>query len=327
VGAALTGRQLLLTCGLFLTCATPLLASAGQPDQMARIGVLDPQGASQFEEYLVRGLHELGYTEGQNIAIEWRRGAATPEEIRTQAADLERLNVELIVAMGSPATRAALESTAKPIVMQVGDPVLAGFAASLARPGGRATGVSIQTTDLNRKRLELLRQLAPRARRVAYLSNSSNPLAAPDHAEVKKAAQVLGITLQIISASNDAEIDAALQLLRRNAADGVVVTADLTLLANRAKIARAVREAKLPAVFPFREYHDVGALISYSPNQQEVFHRAATYVDRILKGADPAELPIEQISTYEVVIDLRIAREMHFKIPRELLYRADEIIR
>jgi ABC-type uncharacterized transport system substrate-binding protein len=326
VSAALTGCRALFTCGLFATIVSALPASADQPSPAPRIGVLDPQGASPFEEYLRKGLRELGYAEGQNITIEWRRGAATQEEMRAQAADLARLNVDLIVAIGSPATRAALEATAKPIVMQVGDPVLAGFAASLARPGGRATGVSIQTTDLNQKRLELLRQLAPHARRVVYLNNLSNPLAVSDLAEMQKSARTLGVKLLTISASNDAEIDAALQALRKSAADGVVVTADLTLLANRAKVARAVREAKLPAVFPFREYHDVGALMSYSPNQVEVFRRAATYVDRILKGANPAELPIEQISTYEVVIDARIAREMHIKVPQELLYRADEVI-
>jgi putative ABC transport system substrate-binding protein len=144
---------------------------------------------------------------------------------------------------------------------------------------------------------------------------------------MEKGARALGVKLLMISASNDAEIDAALQALRQTTADGVVVSADLTWLANRAKVARAVREAKLPTVFPFREFHEFGALISYSPNQAEAYHRLATYVDRVLKGANPAELPIEQISTYEVVVDLRIAREMHIKVPQELLYRADQVIR
>ena len=300
--------------------------SAEQPAPIPRIGVLNPQSASQFEEYLVRGLREVGYTQGQNIVIEWRRGAASPEEIRVQAADLAKLNVDLIVAIGSPATRAALDVTTKSVVMQVGDPVLAGFAINLARPGGRATGVSTQTTELNRKRLELLRQLVPRARQVVCLINSSNLATAPELQEMHDAARALGVKLQTISASNDAEIDAALRSLRQSAPAGVVVMADLTLLANKSKLARGIRDARIPAVFPYREYHDVGVLISYSPNQKEVFRRTAAYVDRILKGANPAELPIEQISTYEVVVDLRVAREMHIKIPQELLYRANEVI-
>jgi ABC-type uncharacterized transport system substrate-binding protein len=316
----------LFTCGVLSTIVTALPVSAVQPT-IARIGVLDPQSAVQFEEYLRGGLRELGYAEGQNIIIEWRRGAKTQEEMHAQAADLAKANVDLIVTMGSPATRAALQSTTKPVAMLVGDPVLAGFAKSFAHPGGRATGVSIQTTDLNRKRLELLRQVVPRARRVVYLLNLSNPLAAHENAEMEKGARALGVQLLMISASNDAEIDAALQSLRQTTADGVVVSADLTWLANRAKVARAVREAKLPTVFPFREFHEFGALISYSPNQAEAYHRLATYVDRVLKGASPSELPIEQISTYQVVVDLRIAREMHIKVPQELLYRADEVIR
>jgi putative ABC transport system substrate-binding protein len=211
--------------------------------------------------------------------------------------------------------------------MMVGDPVVAGFAATFSRPGGKATGVSIQTTDLNRKRLELLRQLAPHVQRVAYLINSANPLAVPDLAEMQNGAKALGVKLILIDVQNPAGITTALQAIRNSAADGVVVTADLTLLANRVKVAGAIREARLPAVFPYREYHDAGVLMSYSPNQKEVLHRLATYVDRILKGANPADLPIEQISTYEVLIDLRVAREMHINVPQELLIRADEVIR
>jgi len=247
--------------------------------------------------------------------------------MNAQASDLAKLNVDLVLTMGSPGTRAALQATAKPVVMVVGDPIAAGFAASLARPGGRATGVSIQTTDLDRKRLELLRQLVPRARRVAYLANLSNPVATTNLAEAQKGAKALGVKVLTIGASNDAEIDTALHSLRQSKVEGVVVNADLTFLANGAKVARAVREAKLPTVFPYREYHEFGALLSYSPNLVETFQRAASYIDRILKGANPAELPIEQISTYEVVVDLRIAREMHINVPQELLYRADEVIR
>src|SRR5215470_9018332 len=157
---ALARWRFLFSCELLLAVsAVPLLTSAEQ-SSTPRIGVLNPQSAAQFEEYLRLGLREVGYGEGQNIIIEWRRGATTHEDIIAQARDLTRLNVDLIVTIGSPATRAALEATTKPVVMQTGNPVLGGFAASLRRPGGRATGVSIQTTDLNQKRLDLLHQLA-----------------------------------------------------------------------------------------------------------------------------------------------------------------------
>lgn len=325
MSAVQTALRILFTCGL-LACALPLLVTAEQPASIPRIGVLNPQSAVQFEEYLRLGLRELGYAEGRNIIIEWRRGATSQEDIRAQATDLGRLNVDLIVTIGSPATRAALEATTKAVVIQVGDPVLGGFAASLRRPGGRATGVSIQTGDLNRKRLDFLHQLAPRARRIACLTNDANPVGQRERPEFQSAARALNIKLLFISAKTDAEIDAALESFRVSAADGVVITPDLTWLANRVKVARAVREARIPAVFPYREYHESGVLLSYSVDEKEVFRRMATYVDKILKGANPAELPIEQISTYELVIDLRVAREMHIQVPQELLYRASEVI-
>ena len=323
---ALARSRFLLTCGLLALSMVPLLTSAERPS-IPRIGVLNPQSAAEFEEYLRLGLRELGYAEGQNIIIEWRRGATSHEDIRVQATDLGRLNVDLIVTIGSPATRAALEGTTKPVVMQIGDPVLGGFAASLSRPGGRATGVSIQTPDLNRKRLDLLHQLAPRARRVVCLTNPANPLGLRERPEFLSAAQALNMKLVFIDAKDDAEIDAALQSFRVSAADAVMVSPDLTWLASKAKVARAVREARVPAVFPYREYHEVGALLSYSVDEKQAFQRMATYVDKVLKGANPAELPIDQISTYEMIIDLRIAREMHIQVPQELLYRANEVIR
>ena len=327
MSAALVASKILFRCGLLTTCALPLLVSADQPTPIPRIGVLNPQSAAQFEEYLRLGLRELGYAEGQNISIEWRRGATSNEDIRAQATDLGRLNADLIVTIGSPATRAALEATTKAVVMQVGDPVLGGFAASLRQPGGRATGVSMQTGDLNGKRLDLLHQLAPRLRRVALLTNDANPVGQRERPEFQSAARALNIELLFISAKADAEVDAALQFFRLSSADGVLISPDLTWLANKAKVARAVREARIPAMFPYREYHESGALMSYSVDEKEVFRRMATYVDKILKGANPAELPIEQISTYELIIDLRLAREMRIQVPQELLYRANKVIR
>jgi putative ABC transport system substrate-binding protein len=294
---------------------------------MTRIGVLNPQGVpTSIEDALRHGLRKVGHVEGRNLVIEWRRNAANRDEMHTQATDLAASRVDLIVAIGSPATRAALDATTTPVVFSSGDPVGGGFAASLARPGGMATGVSIQTTDLNRKRLELVHQLEPHARRVAYLFNNANPLMAPDLAEIEAGARALGVTLVPLGATTDAEIDRMLDALRQRPVDAVVVSGDFTLLASKANITRAVREAKLPAVFPYREYHESGALMSYAPDMEEVMYRIATYVDRILRGARPGELPIEQISTYELMIDLRVARFMHLRVPQELIVRANAVV-
>jgi putative ABC transport system substrate-binding protein len=304
------------------------LGNAELPAGIPRVGVLNPQDAPpSMEDGLRQGLRDLGYVEGENIVIDWRRSARTPQQMRQQASELEKSDVALIVTMGTPATRAALDATGKPVVFMVGDPVATGFAGSLAKPGGNATGVSVLSTELNQKRLELLRELAPRARRIAYLTTPSNPLAAHDLAEMRKAARTLHLQLLPLNAQNADEVDAALKELRHGKADALVVTADLGLVAYKAEIARAVREARIPAMFPFKEYHDVGVLISYAPNYQGAMRRAAHYVDRILRGGKPAELPIEQTSQYEMIIDLRVAREMHIDVPEALLLRAHEVIR
>jgi len=280
-----------------------------------------------MEDGLRQGLRDLGYIEGQSIVIDWRRSGRTPEQMRQQASELVRSKVDLIVTMGSPSTRAALDATRKPVVFIVGDPVAAGFAASLAKPGGSAAGVSVLSTELDRKRLELLRELAPRARRIAYLTNASNPSAAHDLAQAQSAAQALDLQLLPLSAQTADEIDAALKELRRGKADGLVVTPDLGLFAYRAKIAKAVREARIPTIFPFRDYHDVGVLMSYGPDPEDATRRAARYVDRILRVDKPAELPIEQTSKYEMIIDLRVTGTMHIDVSEALLQRANKVIR
>ena len=280
-----------------------------------------------MEDSLRQGLRDLGYTEGENIVIDWRRSGRTPEQMCQQASELAKSEIDLIVTMGTPATRAALDATRKPVVFIVGDPVASGFAASLAKPGGNATGVSTISTELNQKRLDLLREVAPHARRIAYLTNPSNPLAAHALAEMQNAARTLHLQLLPLSAQNADEIDAAPKELRHGKADGLIVSADLGLVAYKAKIARVVREARIPAMFPFKEYHDVGVLMSYGADQHAALRRVARYIDRILRGDKPADLPIEQTSTYEMTIDMRVARQMHVDVPEALLLRADEVIR
>ena len=292
-----------------------------------RIGVLTVVlGRSDTDQGLRDGLLELGYIEGKNLVIEWRRSAANVE-LGSLATERERAKAEVIVAIGSGPARAAMKATNTPVVFFSGDPVATGLAASLAQPGGRATGVSSMTTEIVAKRLDFLHQLAPKGRRFFYLTNSSNPVAAPQLEEAQKAAQALGVQLVKLDARNDAEIDRVLSAIRRRTADGLLVSGDLFFLASRAKLARAIREARLPAVFPVKDFHADGALVSYGSDLTEVGRHMAIYVDKILKGAKPADLPIDQITKYRLIVDLREARKLGIDVPQELLLRADEVIR
>jgi putative ABC transport system substrate-binding protein len=300
---------------------------ADQPATIPRIGVLMPP-IPAMEEGLRQGLSELGYVDGKTIIVEWRRSAGQGEELRSLAVELARSKVELIVGVGTPAARAAMEATsATPIVFHVGDPVASGLVASIARPGGRATGVSVLSTELSAKRLELLQLLAPRARRIVYVWNPSNPAAAQLLGEVRHAAQKLGLRLETLTARTIPEIDRALRDMHLGAADGCLLGGDLLYVVERARITRAIREARLPTVFPYPEFHDGGALVSYGPSLKANMRRVARYVDKVLKGEKASELPVDQISKFDLVVDLREARSMNIEVPQTLLYRADEVIR
>ena len=294
-----------------------------------RIGVLiPPVKASPLEQGLREGLQELGYVEGKDIVIELRRSTSgSEEELRSLATDLAASNVDLIVASGSLAARVAARNTKLPVVFApAGDPVETGLAASLAKPEGNATGLSVMATELISKRVQFLREIAPHVRRLVYLGNSSSPFGVRAVEAAKKAAQTVGLKLMTVDARSTAELDVALRAIRKSGADGVVVAGDLLFLANKTKITEAIRNANLPAIYPLKEYHDDGALISYGPNLKEAMRRAVVYVDRILKGAKPSELPIEQISRFELIISMRAARALKLKVPPELLLRADEVI-
>ena len=311
--------------------AMTLLSCPGWADQAAipRVGALFSIGSTpSFEEGLRAGLRELGYVEGQNIVIEWRRSVGGDKELRSLAADFVRSKVELIVVNTTAAARATLETTTTiPVVFLSGDPVATGLAVSLAKPGRNGTGVSVVSTELYPKRLEYLHWLAPRTLRIGFLTNPTNPIAATQLEATRQAARTLGLQLVTLDARNEAELGAVLRALRRGVADGVIVTADVVFRLNKSKVIEAIRKARLPAMFPYREYHNEGVLMAYGPNSTEVGRKMAAYVDKILKGAKPADLPIEQLSKYELVIDLRVARELGIKVPQDLLLRADEVIR
>jgi putative ABC transport system substrate-binding protein len=327
--ASATMRGLML--GLAIAAASlSVAARADQPPTMRRIGVLAPPvfATSPYVAGLRDGLSELGYSEGKNVVIEWRLSAGGDEELRSLAADLARLKVDVIVVGNTRTARAALDvTTTVPVVFLAGDPVASGLAASLARPGGNGTGVSIVLTELTAKRLELLHQLAPRVRRIVYLINSTSPIGPPQLKAAQKAARTLGVQLVTLDARDEGELDAALRAIAKHSGGGFVVTADALFRANKAKIAQVVRKARLPAMFPAKEYHDDGVLMSYGPNTKEVGRKIAVYVDKLLRGAKPSDIPVEQVSKFELIIDMRVARAMRLDVPQALLLRADEVLR
>ena len=316
-----------LAVGLTLWCGAGVIgAAAADPPRIGFLTALPESGPDR--EGFRQGLRELGYVEGKNILIDWRH-ADTGQESQALADILVKTKVNVIVASGTPAAHAAMRATTTiPVVFaNLGDPVASGFAASLARPGRNGTGVSIDSTELYPKRVEFLHQLAPKARRITYLLNSSNPIAARMLEETELAARTLGVRLQTLDARNGREFDALLQTLGKNPPEAILVGGDSLYLANKGKVAAVVRKARIPAIFPYDGYHENGALMSYGPNMREAGRLAAGYVDKILKGANPSELPIQQISRFELVIDLRLAHEMGIVVPRELLVRAQRVIR
>jgi putative ABC transport system substrate-binding protein len=306
-----------------------LLSSArADPTAIPRIGALLSIGNSPLlADGLREGLRELGYNEGKNILIEWR-SAASDVELRSNVIDLATSKLDVIVVNTTAGARAALEArTTMPIVFVSGDPVATGLAASLATPGGNATGVSVVSTELFPKRLEYLHWIAPRARRIAFLMNSSNPIVGIQLEATQKAAALLGVQLVKLDARDESELRKVLHALERGAADAAIVSNDLLYRSTAPKVAEVLRKARLPAIFTNRQYLEEGGLMSYGPDLRDIGRKLAVYVDKILKGAKPAELPIEQLSKYELVIDLRVARELKLNVPQDVLLRADEVIR
>jgi putative ABC transport system substrate-binding protein len=238
-----------------------------------------------------------------------------------------RSKVDLIVAVGTQAARTALSETSTiPIVFMSGDPVAAGLAASLAHPGANATGLSSQTTDLMAKRLQLLQEIAPRTRRVMVLVNPDGPLHTGVLSETQKAGRSLRIDVTALNARDVKELDAVLSGIQHRSGDALIVSSDVFFIANRDQIAKAVRKAKLPTLVPNRDYWGEGVLMAYGSSLKELDHRAAVYIDKIIKGAKPGDLPIEQGSV-RLLIDLRVARELGLTVSQDLLYLADEVIR
>jgi putative ABC transport system substrate-binding protein len=307
-----------------LLCST---ARGDRPPGNVQIGVLSP-GNIASETGLRDGLSELGYVEGKNLSIEWRRYASSQDALRAAAEELVRSRVDLIMAASTQAARAALSVTSTiPVVFISADPVASGLVGSLAHPGANATGVSGQASELMAKRLQLLRQVAPASRHVTLLMNPAAPIHTAFLREAQVAGRALHMEIMPLSARTADELDAALHALQHHVGHAFIVTSDALFIVNSGKIAEAVRKARLPLVVPTRDYRADGVLMSYGSNLNWMTHRAAVYIDKILRGARPGDLPIEQSPKLELIIDLRVARELGLKVPEQVLLRADEVLR
>ncbi len=315
-----------------LLLALSFQAEAQQPAKIPRIGYLagaSPSSISDRIEAFRQGLRELGYVEGKNIVIELRSAEGKADRLPSLAAELVRLKVDIIVTAGPQSTRAAKEATSTiPIVMGFDiDPVGNGFVASLARPGGNITGLSTLAPEISGKQLELLKEIVPKLSRVAVFGTSTRPGNAQALREVELAAGALGVQLQYLEVRDPKDIETAFQEARKGRADAVLVSALPILASQRTQIADLAVKNRLPAAYGQPEYLDAGGLMFYGASITEMFHRAATYVDKILKGAKPADLPVEQPIKFEFIINLKTAKQIGLTIPQSVLYRADKVIK
>jgi putative ABC transport system substrate-binding protein len=307
--------------------AWPVAARAQQPARPARIGLMASQPLPPQQRFSSR-LQEQGYVEGRNVRLEWRFAEGQDDRFSAFAAELVALPVDLIVTWGTPAALAAKQATRTiPIVMGAsGDPVSVGIVSNLARPEGNITGFAAQNVELEAKRLELLKDLLPRLSRVAILANTANPFLDALMKRLRPAAEQLQVTLELFDARNKDEIEGALLRLAQARPDAVLVSPDLVLVTKRSEIAAALAKSKLPAVYPFREYAAAGGLIVHGANLGILSERAAAYVDRILKGAKPADLPVQLATEFELIINLKAAAAIGLTIPPTFIARADEVI-
>jgi putative ABC transport system substrate-binding protein len=296
---------------------------------MLRAGVTSTDSERNFEAFR-QGLRALGYIEGQNLVIVSRSAEGSAERLPDLAAELVRLQVEVLVAAGAPAIRAAQNATRTiPIVMAgTSDAMAQGFIASLARPGGNITGLSDLGAELHGKRLELLKETVPQSARIAVLLNPASPYHASRMHSLTVAAQTLGVQLYVGEVRRAEELDTAFAALAQARADALLVVNDALVLSTSwsGRIAALAATSQLPAMYDWRAFVDAGGLMSYGPSFQDTYRRAATYVDKILKGARPGDLPVEQPIKFELIINLKTAKALGMTMPPSLLLLADEVI-
>jgi putative ABC transport system substrate-binding protein len=308
--------------------AMPFAVEAQQAKHVPRIGFLNLRpGANAWDAAFQQGLHELGWVEGQNIAFEYRWAAGRVDRLPALAEELVRLPVDVLVAGATPVIQAAKHATTTiPIVMAISaDAVDAGLVKSLAHPGENVTGLSFLDTELSAKRLELLKEALPQLSRVALLRHVTSTTAAL-HA-VEAAGRSLGLLLQVQAVQGPEDFDQAYRAMRQEGSEALNVLASPILFAHRKTLIELAAQHRLPAVYQWREFVEEGGLMSYAASPADMYRRAATYVDKILKGAKPGDLPVEQPMKFELVINLKTAKALGITIPPTLLFQADEVIR
>jgi putative ABC transport system substrate-binding protein len=315
--------------GALALSVVPVAAAAQQAGKTYRIGILETVPATQNTANLGalrKGLRELGYLEGKNLIIEYRATGGQVERFPELASELVGLKVDLIVTRGTPAAQAAKNATgAIPLIMAtMGDP--SAIVASFARPGGNITGVTTFSTELMAKRIEILKELVPNLARVALLHNMSNPAVPPEWRETQVAARALGLEAELLDVRNERDLDSAFELAVQHHVGGLAIGADgLTQLHQDAIVALAARN-KLPAIYPSREFVEIGGLLTYAVNYPALYFQFARFIDMIFKGAKPGDLPVEQPTKFELVINLKTARALSLTVPDPLLARADQVI-
>ncbi len=315
-----------VACGVL---AAPLAGRAQQVGKVYRIGILEAIPAAQNTanlDALRKGLRDLGYVEGRNLIIDYRSADGRAERFPDLASELVRLKVDLIVTRGTPAARAAKEATGTiPVVMAtMGDP--RAIVASFAHPGGNITGVTTFSTELTAKRIELLKELVPRLSRVGLLHNMANPAAPPEWEEIKMAARALGLQAELLDVRSQSDLGRASDRAVRKRVDALIVGADGFTQMHQQAIIDLVARRRLPAAYPAREFVEGGGLMAYAVNYPDLYFRLASFADKVFKGAKPGELPVEQPTKFELVINLKTARACGLTIPQSLLLRADEVI-
>ena len=317
---------------LVVLLAVAVVAEAQQPAKITRIGYLDAVSlsvnAARVEAFR-QSLRKLGYVEGKNIFIEWRSADGKLDRLPALAAELVHLKVDIIVTGGRSATRAAKEATSTiPIVMtQETDPVANGFVASLARPGGNITGLSTLAPELSGKQLELMKEIIPKLSRVAVFGSSTSPGNAQLLTEVELAARAFKVQLQYLDVLDPKDIETAFRAASNGRADGVLVLNSAVFSSRRTQLVDLALKSRLPAIYWSSDFVEDGGLMTYSTSVTDLNRRAATYVDKILKGAKPTDLPVEQPTKFELVINLKAAKQIGLTIPPNVLARADKVIR
>jgi putative tryptophan/tyrosine transport system substrate-binding protein len=304
-------------------------AEAQQPKKVPRIGFLSGTSANPRREAFRQGLRELSYVEGKNIVIEWRYAEGKFNRLPELASELVRLKVDVIVTGGPNTTRPAKEATVTvPIVMAFdGDPVGNGFVTSLAHPGGNITGLSTLAPEISGKQLELLKEIVPKLSRVAVFGNSTLAGNAQALKEVELAARAFGVKVQYLDVLGPKDIETVFRAASEGRADAVLVLGSPVLVSRQTQVADLAAKNRLPAIYPQSDYMDAGGLMFYGVSITEMYRRAATYVDKILKGAKPADLPIEQPKKFEFIINLKAAKQIGLAIPPNVLARADKVIK